>query len=266
MQNISLPTTIKVIPSASPNRATISIQPCYPGYGTTIGNSLRRVLLSSLPGAAVTGFKIKGVTHEFTGIQNVMEDIVEISLNLKQLRVKMHSDEPVRLHLKAKGEKQVTAADIEKNSDAEVISKDLVIATLTDKNAELDMEIIISKGRGYIPTETREKENTEADLILVDSIFTPVTNVAINIDSVRVGQMTNYENVLLDIETDGTISPADALKQANQILIEHFLFISETNISSGDKEEVAEEVSDEESTEEEVEEKPKKASKKKTDK
>lgn len=227
MENIALPSKIEVRPTDKKNEAVVSIQPCHPGYGTTLGNALRRVLLSSLPGAAVTAFKIKGASHEFSSIDNIKEDLVEISLNLKQLRLKVFSEEPVRLELKVKGEKKVTAKDIKTTSDAEIVSSDLLIATLTSKDAELDMEIIVSQGRGYVPTESVEKENTEADLILIDSIFTPLKNVGITIENIRVGQMTNYENLLLTIETDGSITPQEALVKANQILIDHFNFVDQ---------------------------------------
>lgn len=231
MQNIPLPTKIEQV-KLDGNQAEISIQPCFPGYGTTLGNSLRRVLLSSLPGAAVTSFKIKGASHEFATLPHVKEDLVEISLNLKQLRLKSHSDQPVRLQLKTKGEKVVTAGDISPNADVEVANKDLVIATLTDKTAEFEMELIVEQGRGYVPTETKEKEAVETDMIIIDSIFTPVRNVGFKIENVRVGQMTNYENLILNIETDGTVSPMEALQQSTQVLIDHFNFIGQNSVSS----------------------------------
>ncbi len=227
MESISLPSKIEILPGKKSNEATASIQPCYPGYGTTLGNALRRVLLSSLPGAAVTAFKIKGVSHEFSAIPHVKEDVVEIALNLKQLRLKVFSAEPVKLELKVKGEKQAKAGDIKANSDVEIVSTDLVIANLTNKDAELDMEIIVSQGRGYIPTEAREKEELEVGMITVDSIYTPVVNVGFQIENVRVGQMTNYENLILTIETDGTITPKDALEQANKVLIDHLNFVDD---------------------------------------
>src|SRR3989338_1491410 len=227
MENIPLPSKIEIQPGKNANQAAVSIQPCHPGYGTTLGNALRRVLLSSLPGAAVTAFKIKGASHEFSALSNVLEDLVEVALNLKQLRLKVFSAEPVRLELKVKGEKKVTAKDIKPNSDVEIANPDLLIATMTSKDAELEMEIIVSQGRGYIPTENREKENLETDMIMVDAIFTPIKNVGFQIENVRVGQMTNYENLILNIETDGTISPQEALNQATQILIDHFNFIAD---------------------------------------
>ncbi len=227
MENIPLPSKIEIRPGQKQNEEIISIQPCHPGYGTTLGNALRRVMLSSLPGAAVTAFKIKGVSHEFSTVPYVKEDIVEISLNLKQLRLKVYSEEPVRLELKAKGEKTVTAKDIKTTSDVEIINPDLVIATLTNKEAELEMEIVATQGRGYIPTETREKEDLETNMIMIDSIFTPVKNVGFNLENIRVGQMTNYENLILTIETDGSISPQEALSQATQVLINHFQYIDD---------------------------------------
>lgn len=227
MEKIPLPSSISVEQGGKPNQAIISIQPCHPGFGTTLGNALRRVMLSSLPGAAVIAFKIKGASHEYSSIPHVAEDLVEISLNLKQLRLKVFSDQPVRIELKVKGEKKVTGKDIKTTSDVEVVNPAVVIATLTDKDAELEMELIVSQGRGYVPTETREKETIEADMIAIDAIYTPVRNVGFKIENVRVGQMTNYENLLLDIETDASVTPLEALTQANAILMEHFTFIEQ---------------------------------------
>ena len=230
MENIPLPSKIEIQPGKKENEAIVSIQPCHPGYGITLGNALRRVLLSSLPGAAVTAFKIKGVNHEFSSIPHVKEDIVEISLNLKQLRLKVFSEQPVRLELKAKGEKKVTAKDIKTTSDVEIANQNLLIATLTDKDAELDMEIFVSQGRGYVPTEAQDKENLEIGTIATNAIFTPARNVGFHIENVRVGQMTNYENLILTIETDGTLTPQEALKQSADILISHFQFITDQTI------------------------------------
>lgn len=234
MENISLPSKIEFTPGENANESIASIQPCFPGYGTTMGNSLRRVLLSSLPGTAVTAFKIHGVSHEFTTVDNVKEDVIEIVLNLKQLRLKSHSAEPVRLTLKASGEKKVTAKDIAKNADVEIANPELVICTLTAKTAEIEMDIVVDNGRGYVPSEQKDKEGLETDMILIDSIYTPVKNVGIKVDHVRVGQMTNYENLLLTIETDGSLSPESALAQANAILVDHFNFITE-NVTNSEK-------------------------------
>lgn len=236
MENIPLPSKIEIADGSSKHEGIISIYPCQPGFGTTLGNALRRVLISSLPGAAVIAFKIKGVSHEFSTIEHVKEDVVEIILNLKQLRLKVFSDEPVRIELKAKGDKKVTAKDIKASSDVEIVNPELVIATLTDKNAELEMELIVGQGRGYVPTEVREKESIEVDMIMVDSIFTPVRNVGLAVEHVRVGQMTNFEKLVLTIETDGTISPAEALIASNQILLDHFNFIAGESLNLGVKE------------------------------
>ncbi len=230
MEHIPLPNKVEFKPGDKANQAVISIQPCYPGYGTTVGNALRRVLLSSLPGTAVVAFKIKGASHEFSTIKNVKEDLVEISLNLKKLRLKTHSDQPVRLELKTKGEKEVTAKDIKANADVEVISQDLVIATLTDKSAELEMELLVSAGRGYVPTENQNKEGLDVDMIAIDAIYTPIRNVGFQIENVRVGKMTNYENLILNIETDGSIDPREAVSQATQVLMSHFNFLADQTV------------------------------------
>lgn len=230
MEQIPLPNKVEVSDTKDPNKAEVSIQPCFPGYGTTIGNSLRRVLLSSLPGGAVIAFKLKGASHEFSTIEGVREDLVEITLNLKKLRLNVHSEEPVRLELKVKGDKKVTGKDIKANADVDVVNKSLVIANLTDKNAEFEMELLVAQGRGYVPTENHDKENLEVDMISIDSIFTPMRNVGFRVEDVRVGKMTNFENLILEIETDGSISPKEAVGQATQILLDHLNFISEETV------------------------------------
>lgn len=166
------------------------------------------------------------------------KNVVEVLLNLKQLRLKVFSTEPVRLVLKAKGEGKATAADIEKSSNVEIINKDLHIAALTNKNADLEMEIFVSQGRGYVPVEAREKEKLELGAIAVDSIFTPIKNIGYKVENVRVGDITNYDKLILDIETDGTITPEDALKQGAELLIGHFnLFLTGTGAEKAEKEE-----------------------------
>ncbi len=249
MEPIILPSKIEIKKGKNKNEATITVEPCYYGYGTTLGNAIRRVMLSSLPGAAVTAVKIKGVQHEFSTIPHVKEDVVEVLLNLKQLRLKVFSAEPVRLVLKAKGETEATAADILETSEAEIINKDLHIATLTNKNADLEMEIFVSQGRGFLPVEAREKEKLELGAIAVDSIFAPIKNIGYKVENVRVGDITNYDRLVLEIETDGTITPEEALKQSAQTLIDHFnLFLDGT----GAKAEVAEKVKEEKISEEVV--------------
>ncbi|MBI2411038.1 MAG: DNA-directed RNA polymerase subunit alpha [Candidatus Kerfeldbacteria bacterium] len=227
MENISLPSTIQSTPIAGElNKVQISVSPCYPGYGTTLGNAMRRVLLSSLPGVAVTAIKIKGVDHEFSTIDHVKEDVVEIILNMKALRFRLHSEEPVELVLEVKGEKVVTAGDFESNAQVEIVNPDAMIATLTDKAAEFHMKAIIQPGRGYVPVESREHENIEVGYIAIDSIYSPVRNVNFRTEHVRVGQMTNYDKLLLDVSTDGTMSPEEAFRSAANILVEQFQALS----------------------------------------
>jgi len=249
---ISLPEKIK-IKEKEDNRYEVVIEPFHPGFGSTIGNALRRALLSSLSGAAVTFFKIDGVQHEFDVIDGVKEDVVEIMLNLKQLRVKMFTDEPVTLTLAGKGAKVLTGADIDKNADVEVINKDMVIATLTDKSSAVSMEITVEKGLGYVTVEQREKERLEIGTIAIDSSFSPILNVGYNIEHVRVGKMTNYEKVTFDMISDGTIDAETALSQAATILDNHFALWADKSAAveeEGDAE-VEEENNEEEEGEEE---------------
>ncbi|HPL93118.1 MAG TPA: DNA-directed RNA polymerase subunit alpha [bacterium] len=221
MEMFLFPSKVEYMETDNPNVGKVILEPCYFGYGTTIGNSLRRVLLSSLPGAAVSAVKIDGVDHEFSGKDGVKEDVLEILLNLKRLRLKTFGDEPVRLTLEAKGKKIVTAKDIAKNSAVEIINKDLVIATLTDSKAELKMELIVDNGRGYVPKDQKKLENLEANAMVIDSIYSPVLNVGYKVDDVRVGQTTDYDKLIMTVETDGTITPKAAVEQATQILIDY---------------------------------------------
>ena len=229
MKHISLPKKFIVEEEEKGHKAKVVIEPCFPGYGVTLGNALRRVLLSSLPGGAVTAIKVDGVNHEFSTIDNVSEDVVEIILNLKQLRVKVYSDEPVVLKLTAKGEGKITGADVDKSSDAEIINKDQIIATLTSKDAKLNMEIIVAKGIGYVPSEEQKdsREKGEIGVILIDSIFTPVVNVGLDVVATRVGQKVDYDKIVLDIETDGTISAEEAVQKAAEVLANQFSWIME---------------------------------------
>ncbi len=223
MEHIPLPTTIQSNPlEGTTNHSQIVVSPCYPGYGTTIGNALRRVLLSSLPGAAATAIKIKGVDHEFSTIAGIKEDVVELILNVKALRFRVHSDEPVELELSAKGKGTVSASAIDKSSQVEVITADAPIATVTDDKAELNMKITVQKGRGYIPVEERENEKMDIGYIAIDAVYTPVRTVNYRTEHVRVGQMTNYDKLIMDVTTDGTVSPEDAFSQAANILVEQF--------------------------------------------
>ena len=222
MEEILLPSKIELIPGEDERKATLVVEPCWHGYGTTLGNALRRVMLSSLPGAAVTAVKIKGASHEFTAIPGVQEDILELTLNLKSLRMRLFTDEPVRLTLSVKGEKEVTAADIKAPSDVEIVNPDLHIATLTDKKAELELEIFVGKGRGYVPVEERAKEKPELGMIAIDAVYSPVREIGYKVENVRVGQITNFDKLVMSIETDGTITPKDAVDQSLRILLDHF--------------------------------------------
>lgn len=224
MKPIPIPTKLEYTSGQDQNTGIISIEPCYPGYGLTLTNALRRILLSSLSGAAITSFKIKNILHEFSSIDHVKEDVVEIALNLKQIRLKMFSDEPQRMSLSVKGEKKVSAKDIIAPSNVEIVNPRQHIATLTDKNAELEIEFIVQTGRGYLPTENREEE-LEVGMIAIDALFSPVLKVSYKIENIRVGQMTNWDKIIFEIETDGTIQPKEALHKASQYLIEHFQFI-----------------------------------------
>jgi DNA-directed RNA polymerase subunit alpha len=224
MEALSLPNQAKV-ESLGNNTYAVTLEPLYPGYGVTVGNTLRRVLLSSMPGAAVTAVKIRFADHEFSTVPNVKEDVVQIILNLKQLRLKCYSSEPVKLSLKAKGERVVTAADIAGHDQVEIINKDLHIATLDNKNADFDMELTVEQGRGYVPVEARETERHEVGVLAVDAIFTPVRAVFFDVSNVRVGQMTNYDKLVLNIETDGTLSGGEAVDIAAHILVDHFTML-----------------------------------------
>lgn len=221
MESIPLPNKFEVAESKK-DWAKFIIEPCYPGYGTTMGNALRRVLLSSLPGAAITAVKIEGADHEFSTLSYVKEDVVAIILNLKLIRFKLHGDEPVTLSLNAKGEKSVTAGDFTCPSTVEVCNEKQHIATLTDKAGNLTMEVTVHPGRGYVPVENREKEKLDVGWIAIDSVYTPVKMVNFNVENVRVGQITNYDRLLIEIETDGTIKPEDALHESAKILVDHF--------------------------------------------
>lgn len=224
---IPLPKKPKIVKKEK-NKATFEIEALYPGYGVTIGNSLRRVLLSSLEGAAVTQMKIKGVSHEFSTIPGVLEDVVTIMLNLKKLRFKMFTDEPQKAILKVKGEKEVLGSDFKIPAQLELVNPDCHIATLTQKSANLEIEIQVEKGVGYSPREERKKGKLEVGQILLDAIFTPIKKVAFKVENMRVGERTDFDRLYLEIETDGTISPEEAFSKSSEILKSHFDFLSQT--------------------------------------
>lgn len=230
---ISLPSIPKITKKEG-NKAVFEIEALYPGYGVTIGNSLRRVLLSSLVGAAVTQVKIKNASHEFKNIPGILEDMIAVILNLKLLRFKIFSDEPQKASLKVKGERKVKGGDFELPSQVELVNKDCHIATLTAKSAELEMEIIIEKGIGYSPRELRKKttaalqEKAEIGAISLDAIFTPVKRVSYRVENMRVGERTDYDRLSLEIETDGIITPEAAFAKASEILVNHFSLFAST--------------------------------------
>lgn len=221
MESLLLPSKIRFTKGDRPNIGVLTVEPFAKGYGTTIGNSLRRVLLSSLPGAAVTSVKIKGAEHEFATMPNIKEDVLEIILNLKSLRLKCHSAEPVKLKLSTKGEEVVTAASFEKNADVEIMNPEQVIANLTDKSASLDMEITIEQGRGYRTTDERGKEKLDLGTIAVDALYNPVLSASYKVEETRLGDRTDYDKLVLTIETDGSMDAVDACRSAVTVLLDH---------------------------------------------
>lgn len=208
------------------------VEPLERGYGTTLGNSLRRVLLSSLPGAAVTSVKIQDVLHELSTIPGVVEDVPEIILNLKELALKLHSDTPKVMRLQARGPGEVKAGDITTDPDIEILNPEQHIATL-DEGGELVMEITVAKGRGYVPAERNKRPDDPIGVIPVDSIFSPVTRVNYLVENTRVGQRTDFDKLTLEVWTDGTVAPKEAVSLAAHILTEHLaLFTSLTETSN----------------------------------
>jgi DNA-directed RNA polymerase subunit alpha len=207
------------------------IEGLYTGYGNTLGNALRRALLSSLPGAAITQVKIKGVDHEFSTLPGMVEDIVEFTLNLKQVRFHFFSEEPQVLTLKAKGESKVTAGDIQSTPMVKVINSDLHLATLTKKTADLEMELTVEKGLGYVPAEARRLERLPVGTVVVDAIFSPVVRVAFLVENMRVGDRTDYDRLTLEIETDGSVTPSEALHKSGNILKDHFEKVSAIEVT-----------------------------------
>lgn len=209
------------------------VEPLARGYGITLGNSLRRILLSSLPGAAVTTVRIDGVLHEFSTIPGVVEDVTDIILNLKQLAIKMHTDEPQVVRIEAEGEREITAGDIQVGPDIEIVNPELHIATL-DRGARLSMEMTVERGQGYVPAERNKRPDQPIGVIPVDSIFTPIRRVNYRVENTRVGHRTDYDRLTLEIWTNGTVRPDEAASTAAKILTEHLsLFIGLTDSPNG---------------------------------
>ena len=201
--------------------ATFTVEPLHSGYGMTLGNSLRRVLLSSIAGAAITSFKIEGVTHEFTAVPGIKEDVVDIMLNLKNIRFRVFGDEEQTLRITKKGKGVVTAKDIEVNADVEVVNPDQVIATIDDTKGSLVMDIVVDTGRGY-RTIDESGARKASDMIALDAVFSPVRRVRYKVENTRVGQITDLDKLLLTVDTDGTISPRDAFEEASAILVNQY--------------------------------------------
>lgn len=216
--NISLPSKPNVI-SEDGVKGIYEIEGLYPGYGHTLGNSLRRIILSSLLGAAITTIKIDGVPHEFSTIDGIKEDVIAILLNLKKVRFKLATMEQQTATISIKGVKNITAGDIKVPGQVEVLNPELLIATLTDKNASLSAEITIAKGFGYVPKEVHQNEKVDVGTIAVDAIFTPIRRVNYEVDNMRVGDRTDYNRLRITIETDGTITPRRALEASIEIMI-----------------------------------------------
>ncbi len=226
--------TLASVDVHSDTMATFEVSPLHGGYGNTLGNSLRRVLLSSIEGTAVVAFKIDGVTHEFTTVPGVKEDVIDIMLNVKNIRLKSHSDEPVELHLEKTGAGVVTAGDIAKNAEVDVINPDLVIANIDDPKKKLVMDFVVDTGRGYKSIEESTKDRKYSDMIAVDAIFSPVIRVRYKVDGTRVGQDTSLEKLLLTVETDGSISPQGAFEEASAILVNQYSALAgETTVLAG---------------------------------
>lgn len=215
--------------SQGDNHAVFTVGPLPPGYGMTLGNALRRVLLSSVPGASITGIKIPGITHEYSTINGVKDSVLDIALNLKRLWIKKTTKEPTFVHLKANKEGIVTAKDIQTTSDIEILNPDHYITQLTAKNAKLDLELRIEKGVGYLPSN--QMTNDDPNLILIDGIFSPVIKVKFEIENTRVGQMTNLDKLTLEVGTNGAITPEDAMKFASNILMSYFQMFNEAGVS-----------------------------------
>ena len=236
------PTKIDVNKEEKTTFGSVTIEPLERGFGLTIGNALRRILLSSLQGAAATSVRIDGVLHEFTSIPGMIEDVTEFILNVKSLAIKLDSDQPKKMTLNVTGPGEIKASQIETSSEIEIINKDLVLCHL-EKSAKINLEFTVQNGKGYVTAEQQKKEDKEIGLIFVDSIFSPVKKVSYNIDNSRVGQVTDYDKLTLNVETNGAIEPDDAIAMAARILqeqLQYFINFEEPEIDDKSKEEESE--------------------------
>ena len=216
----------------SATSATFLIEPMHAGYGNTLGNSMRRVLLSSIRGGAIVSFRIEGATHEFTTVEGIKEDVVDIMLNLKGVRLRVHTDEPVELRLEKTGG-VITAGDIQANGEVEVVNPDHIIATIDDPNKTVIMDLVAEAGRGYQTIEESSANRLHSDMIALDAIFTPVLRVRYKVDSTRVGDETNLEKLALTVETDGTLTPREAFEEAAAILVSQYSALAGSTVVAG---------------------------------
>ncbi len=245
--NIVLPSKPKIILEEG-SQGVYEIDGLYPGYGHTLGNSLRRIILSSLPGTAITSVKIAGVSHEFSTIEGVKEDVITMLLGLKKVRIQMATDEVQTIRLKVKGIKEVTAADIEAGGQIQILNPDLIIAHITDKNTELDIEMTVEKGLGYVSKEVLQKNKVDIGTITLDASFTPIRRVHYEVENMRVGDRTDFNRLRVSIETDGTITPKDALEKSIETMIQQLKsivgFKKEEELVSKEMDEVSESSAD----------------------
>ncbi|HVI69468.1 MAG TPA: DNA-directed RNA polymerase subunit alpha [Magnetospirillaceae bacterium] len=226
--------TLANIDEHTSTSATFVVEPLHKGYGMTLGNSMRRVLLSSISGAAITSFRIEGVTHEFTTVPGVKEDVVDIMLNLKNIRMVNHSDEPVTVRLEKKGAGVVTAGDIKATADIDIINKDMVIATIDDPKASFVMDMVIDSGRGYRTIEESTARRQNSDYIALDALFSPVLRVRYKVENTRVGQATDLDKLSLTVDTNGAVSPKEAFEEAAAILINQYTALAgSTRVEAG---------------------------------
>lgn len=231
-KNIHIPGVVKV-DDHNPTSATFTVEPLHTGYGMTLGNSLRRVLLSSIAGAAVTAFKVEGVTHEFTTVPGVKEDVVDIMMHLKGLRFRVFSTEPQTLRIIKKGKGVVTAKDIQTNADVEVVNPEQVIATIDDPKASLVIDLVVETGRGYRTIEEGGAKK-QSDMIALDAVFSPVLRVRYKVENTRVGQMTDLDKLLITIDSDGSLTPREAFEEAAAILVNQYTALAgQTRVDAG---------------------------------
>jgi len=218
------------IEEVNSDTATFTIEPLHAGYGNTLGNSLRRVLLSSIEGAAVVAFRIEGASHEFTTVTGIKEDVVDIMLNIKNIRLKSFSDEPIELRLEKKGSGPVTAGDIKTTADIEVINPNQIICNIDDPKKSVVIDLVVETGRGYQTIEDSSEQRIHSDMIAVDAIFSPILRVRYKVEGTRVGQETNLDKLLITVETDGSLSPREAFEEASAILVNQYTALAGSTV------------------------------------